>query len=101
MKGVFANIWLFGLAKSCQAIYGILLSIRYWQKKFDTELLCVVQEICFYDTSFFFILQMHEICPFFTQSQQTWTCAQLEEQEKHIEIQQIPQMKNENENEIL
>jgi hypothetical protein len=25
----------------------------------------------------------------------------LEEQEKHIEIQQVPQMKNENENEIL
>jgi hypothetical protein len=31
----------------------------------------------------------------------TWTCAQLEEQEKNIEIQQIPQMNNENENEIL
>ncbi len=34
-------------------------------------------------------------------SQQTWTCAQLEEQEKHIEIQQMPQMKDENEKEVL
>jgi hypothetical protein len=31
----------------------------------------------------------------------TWTCAQCEEQEKHIEIQQMPQMKNDGENEIL
>jgi hypothetical protein len=92
---------LFWASKKLSSYLRNPLSIRYWQKKFDTELLCVVQEICFYDTSFFFILQMHEICPFFTQSQQTWTCAQLEEQEKHIEIQQIPQMKNENENEIL